>query len=284
MMRKRRQQHGIQSIEVGARLLQALAKARQPQMLRDLAATADMPAAKAHRYLVSLGRMGLIEQQPETGLYDLGAFALDLGLSALARLDPVAIASASLVDLSRETGQTVALAVWANQGPTIVRWIGADTPVAASLRVGSVMPLTRSATGGAFLAFLPRETTLPWLRQELADNARRGLAPSIREQVEIVIAQTRRQGFARTSDFIPGIGGMAAPIFDHSATMVLALVALGYSKPFDTGFKIISTAVMRTAAALSRRLGAGDTAAILCKGASRGRGPRLERSSAVAPV
>lgn len=261
MRAKRKQQHGIQSIEVGGRLLQAIAKARQPQMLRDLAAAADMPAAKAHRYLVSLGRMGLIEQRAETGLYDLGPFALELGLSALARLDPLSIASASLVDLSRETGQTVALAVWANQGPTIVRWVGADTPVAASLRVGSVMPLTRSATGRAFLSFLPRETTLPWLKEELAENARRGLAPSTPGEVETFIAQTRKQGFARTSDFIPGIGGMAAPVFDYSASMVLALVALGYSKPFDAGFNGISRAVMRAAAVLSARLGAAEAVA-----------------------
>src|SRR5579883_2597101 len=189
MSAKRRQQQGIQSVEVAGRLLQALAKARQPQMLRDLAAAAAMPAAKAHRYLVSLGRMGLVEQQPESGLYDLGSFALELGLSALARLDPVAIASGSLVELCQEIGQTVALAVWANQGPTIVRWVGADTPVAASLRVGSVMPLTRSATGQVFLAFLPRETTLPFVSRELTDNARKGLAPSGQAEVDRLIAQ-----------------------------------------------------------------------------------------------
>jgi DNA-binding IclR family transcriptional regulator len=255
-----RKQHGIQSVEIAARLLRALARSRQPQMLRDLAAAAQMPAAKAHRYLVSLGRSGLVEQQAETGLYDLGAFALELGLSALARLDPVSIASAALLDLSREIGQTVALAVWANQGPTIVRWVGADTPVAASLRVGSVMPLTRSATGEVFLAFLPREMTLPWLKKELADNVRKGLDPRTEEKVERLLDQTRRQGFARRSDFIPGIGGMAAPVFDHAGSMMLALVALGYSKPFNSGFKAISATVMRTAAALSERLGARKSA------------------------
>jgi DNA-binding IclR family transcriptional regulator len=253
---RKRTQQGIQSIEVGGRLLQALADARQPQMLRDLAAAAGMPAAKAHRYLVSLGRMGLIEQQVETGLYDLGAFALQLGLSALARLDPVTIASAVLIELSRETGQTVALAIWANHGPTIVRWLGADTPVAASLRVGSVMPLTRSATGRAFLTFMPREATLAPLRIELSDNVRKGLAPRNEEDMAPVTAQTRARGYARTSDFIPGISGIAAPVYDHSGAMVLALVALGYSKPFDSEFERISSAVLKTAAALSARMGA----------------------------
>ena len=256
MTRKHKPQQGIQSIEVGGRLLSALAEARRPQMLRDLAREADMPAAKAHRYLVSLARMGVVEQQAETGLYELGPFALQLGLSALARLDPVTIAAAALPQLSRSIDQTVALAVWANQGPTIVRWLGADTPVAASLRVGSVMPLTRSATGGAYLAFLPRETTQAALRKELADNRRRGLAPTTAEVVEAFVERTRHQGFAHTIDFIPGIGGMAAPVFDHSGAMVLALVTLGYSKPFEAHIQRISAAVLHTAATLSRRLGA----------------------------
>jgi DNA-binding IclR family transcriptional regulator len=253
--RKQKSQQGIQSIEVGARLLQALAQASQPRMLRDLAAAAEMPAAKAHRYLVSFARMGLVEQHPDTGLYDLGAFALELGLSALARLDPVIVATPVLRELCAEIGQTVALAVWANQGATIVRWLGADTPVAASLRVGSVMPLTRSATGGAFLAFLPKETTAPFVRKELADNARKGLSPSTQEELDRFVSQTRRQGYARTSDFIPGISGMAAPVFDHTGSMVMALVTLGYNKPFDAAASVISDTVIRKASALCARLG-----------------------------
>ena len=253
--RKRSAQQGIQSIEVGGLLLEALARARQPQMLRDLAAAAGMPAAKAHRYLVSFARMGLVEQQAQTGRYDLGAFALELGLSALGRLDPVTMAGPALSSLCRRTGQTAALAVWANQGATIVRWLGADTPVAASLRVGSVMPLTRSATGGAFLAFLPQEMTSRRVKKELAENTRKGLSPATERELERFVAQTRKHGCARTSEFIPGIGGVAAPVFDHSRAMVLALIALGYSKPFDAAGAKITDYVLEEAAGLSRRLG-----------------------------
>jgi DNA-binding IclR family transcriptional regulator len=254
--KKPKTQQGIQSIEVGARILQALARATRPQMLRDLAAAAAMPAAKAHRYLVSFARMGLVEQHAESGLYDLGPFALDLGLGALARLEPVTVSGPTLAELREETGQTVALAVWANHGATIVRWLGADTPVSASLRVGAVLPLTRSATGMAFLAFLPQETIAPFLKKELADHQRQGLTPVTREEVDQLIALTRRRGFARTSDFIPGISGIAAPVFDYSGAMTLALIALGYSKPFDAQLEKISSAVLRKAEALSQRLGA----------------------------
>jgi hypothetical protein len=82
---------GIQSIEVGVPLLRVLADHGAPMMLRDLAKAAGMPAAKAHRYLVSFVRTGLVIQDAnQSGRYDLGHFALDLGLASLARLDPCA--------------------------------------------------------------------------------------------------------------------------------------------------------------------------------------------------
>ena len=249
-------QQGIQSIEVGARLLEALAQSRTSMMLRDVAAAADMPAAKAHRYLVSFARMGLVEQHAETGRYDLGAFALHLGLSALARLEPLKLAAPMMQSLGEEIGQTVALAVWGSHGATIVRWAGSDAPVTASLRVGSVMPLTRSATGGAFLAFLPEQTTARFLKKELADNARLGLKPSDKEAVQTWIEQSRRNQITRTQHFIPGISGVAAPIFDYNGTMTLALVALGYSAAFDLSLQgSVVTAVKERARQVSERLG-----------------------------
>ncbi len=80
---------GIQSVEVGFALLEALARSRGPLMLRDLAASAGMSAAKAHRYLVSFQRLGLVAQDPRNARYDLGPAALKLGLASLSRLDAV---------------------------------------------------------------------------------------------------------------------------------------------------------------------------------------------------
>ena len=80
---------GIQSVEVGFALLDVLARAAGPLMLRDLAAAAEMSAAKAHRYLVSFQRLGLVMQDAGTTRYDLGPAALKLGLASLSRLDAV---------------------------------------------------------------------------------------------------------------------------------------------------------------------------------------------------
>jgi DNA-binding IclR family transcriptional regulator len=86
------QRAGIQSVEVGFALLEALSASPGPLMLRDLAAAAGMSAAKAHRYLVSFQRLELVVQDPATTLYDLGPAALKLGLASLSRLDSVKLA------------------------------------------------------------------------------------------------------------------------------------------------------------------------------------------------
>ena len=113
---------GIQSIEVGGQLLLALGRTGKPMVLKELAREAGMPAAKAHPYLVSFARLGLIEQDLLTGRYELGPQLLQLGLISLQRLKPVRIATKEIATLSTDTGHTVAIAVWGDMGPTII-WV-----------------------------------------------------------------------------------------------------------------------------------------------------------------
>ena len=93
------EQRGIGSVEVGGQLLQVLTDADGPMMLRDLAASAGMSAAKAHPYLVSFMRLGLIEQDRATGRYELGPLALQMGLASMRRLNPVRIATEAIAEL-----------------------------------------------------------------------------------------------------------------------------------------------------------------------------------------
>src|ERR1700761_745352 len=77
------QQRSIQSIEIGFRLIRALENAPGPLTLKELAMRAGMTPSKAHFYLVSFKRVGLVAQNADNGQYLLGRYALDLGLSAL---------------------------------------------------------------------------------------------------------------------------------------------------------------------------------------------------------
>ena len=227
---------GIQSLEVGFALLDVLTQTPGPLMLRDLAARASMSAAKAHRYLVSFQRLGLVVQDSRTTRYDLGPAALKLGLAALSRLDAVRLARERLPPLMEQIGHTLALAVWGNHGPTIVHWEESPQAVTANLRLGDVMPLLASATGRCFAAHVAPEAIAPLVREELAraQKLQRTDLPRTQAEVNTLLAEVRTRGVARVVDtLLPGIVGFCAPVFDADGHMALGIVTLGSIATFD---------------------------------------------------
>ncbi len=239
------QRAGIQSVEVGFGLLQVLAASAGPLMLRDLAAAAGMSAAKAHRYLVSFQRLELVTQDSGTTRYDLGPAALKLGLASLSRLDSVKLARQRLGPLMEQIGQTLALAVWGNQGPTIVHWEESPQAITVNLRLGDVMPLLSSATGLCFSAFMaprnkahnaPQNRLALLLKDELArmQKLARKDVPRSMAEVNTLLDEVRQRGLARVVDtLLPGVAGFCAPVFDADGHLALGIVALGSLATFD---------------------------------------------------
>ena len=251
---------GIQSVEVGFALLDALARASGPLMLRDLAAAAGMSAAKAHRYLVSFQRLQLVTQDAGTTRYDLGPAALKLGLASLSRLDAVKLARERVAGLVESLGHTVALAVWGNRGPTIVHWEESPQAVTVNLRLGDVMPLLSSATGRCFAAWLAPDALAPLLQEELARAHHHPLpdVPTTMAQVQRLRTETRTQGLGRVVDsLLPGVAGFCAPVFDADGHLALGIVTLGPTSGFDSAWDgAVATALRAAAARLSDDLGA----------------------------
>lgn len=260
---------GIQSVEVGFELLNALTNAPGALMLRDLAAAAGMSAAKAHRYLVSFQRMGLVLQDPVSTRYDLGPAALRLGLASLSRIDAVKMARERIANLLQETGHTLAIAVWGNQGPTMVHWTESPQTVPVTLRLGDVMPMLTSATGRCFAAFMDNEgrdaqRIAPMIRDELArlkKMPQTGVplfeVPQTLQDVQAILDETRAHGLGRVvHSLLPGVGGLCAPVFDAQGRLALGLVLLGSVATLDTDWTgAPATALQRCARQLSDDLG-----------------------------
>lgn len=252
---------GIQSVEVGFRLLKVLATANRAMMLRDIAKGAGMAAAKAHRYMVSFMRVGIVEQDASSGRYDLGAYALELGLSGLGRLDSVRLSGPILERLCEEIHETVALAVWGTHGATIVRIVDSGSPITITLRPGTALPLSKSATGRAFASFYRS----PYLK-EILDNELKQTASvtktsvtTIRRQLEKSLTEIREHGIARaTGSLTPGINGFSAPVYDHTGSMVAAITSLGSMGEFNVEWDSpVAKAMLDAAKTLSHRLGFG---------------------------
>jgi len=246
-----RGQRGIQSIEVGGQLLRALAHHGRPMALKDLAREAGMTPAKAHPYLVSFGKLGLIEQTNASGHYGLGALAMQLGLISLQQFDPVRLATPRLPELALTLGHTVALAVWGNRGATIVRIEEAPSAVHVNMRHGTVMSLRGTASGRLFAAYLPPAR----VREALALEGDGGV---IDRGLASELERIRVEGVSRAVDAaVPGVSALAAPVFDGQGQIVLSLTAIGPSPVFDTAADgALARELRRVATELSSQLGA----------------------------
>ena len=246
-----RGQRGIQSVEVGGQLLRALAHHGRPMALKDLAREAGMTPAKAHPYLVSFGKLGLIEQTNASGHYGLGALAMQLGLISLQQFDPVRLATPRLPELARTLGHTVALAVWGNRGATIVRIEEAPSAVHVNMRHGTVMSLRGTASGRLFAAYLPPAR----VREALALEGDGGV---IDRGLAAELERIRVEGVSRAVDAaVPGVSALAAPVFGGQGQIVLSLTAIGPSPVFDTAVDgALARELRRVATELSSQLGA----------------------------
>lgn len=261
-------QRGVQSVEVGFKIIRALEVAERPMPLRDIAAAADLSPSQAHIYLVSFIREGLAYQDASTGHYGLGRFAIQLGLSAIRQLDVVAFAQEELMGLQKSTGFAAYLSLWGNRGPSIVAKVDGFIQGSLTVRLGYVLPLLTSATGHVFVAYLEDELTRD-LRQEEIANARTspangdvsGDAP-LPNDVGKLIKSVRSSGFAMTTNSInSNFGAVAAPVFDFSGRIVAALTILAPIRLIAARKKETVTALLDATTRLSTRLGHGERSA-----------------------
>ncbi len=212
----------IRSVEIGARVLNALMENNGPLPLRDIAEAANLSRSQAHRYLAAYVNTGFVVPDDAVGHYNLGPYALRLGLAAYAQLDISYVARNAIDSLVKDTNLTGIVTIWGSHGPTIIRLTHGRPPVATSFGLGSVLPMLSSTAGHTFLAFLPTAHTEKLVKRELKrmPNAKQFDLQSTREKV-------RSAGYAQGLGMvIPGLTSISAPILnqDGGAAAVLGLI------------------------------------------------------------
>jgi DNA-binding IclR family transcriptional regulator len=243
------QRRGIQSVDIGFRVLTALAAEPEPAPLGTIAKRAGLSPSQAHRYLASLIASGMARQHESSGRYELGPQAIQIGLAALARTDVFAEADPAIATFTRDTGRTTLLAARGPLGPTIVRWHPGPRPIVTSLAVGSVLPLFSSATGFVFLAFMNDEEIAAALKTE---GVRRSAA-----DVGAVRRKVRTAMYATVDELlIPGLRAVAVPILDIQGRVALVATAIAtnaFAREEDDDIRGKLQSACRT---LTERLGA----------------------------
>jgi DNA-binding IclR family transcriptional regulator len=275
-----KEQRHIQSIEVGFRLIAVLEGSKAKLPLKVIAERAGMPASKAHLYMVSFTRLGLVTQDPVSTRYGLGPYAVQLGLAGLRQLDVLDIARGPAEDLQQRCGLSVFISVWGNMGPTIVTKFDGELEVPVAIRVGHVLPLLASATGRVFLASLPRRL----LNEALLRSG--GDVKNLARVTEEAAAELASNGVTRSdSRVFDGFAALSSPIKDTTGEVAATLTLLGLRSRVNLDpHGALATDLRTTCTEVSRVMGyggeedrSGDKAVasgVSGKSSSRSRVPR----------
>lgn len=194
--------------------------------LADLAEALGLNKSTAYRALFTLRARDYVQQDAETGHYQLGSAAIALGTSYLDGEGLAVLLHPALVALSREVDELVHLGVLTDDRVLYVDKVEPDRAIRVWSRIGRTVPVASTSLGRALLAY--RGTQQEQLGVYLA-----ALPPGLaldEERVWQQIVRARQVGYA--TEFMenePGIACVGVPILRGST----AVAALSITAPAD---------------------------------------------------
>ncbi|MFJ6215908.1 IclR family transcriptional regulator [Streptomyces sp. NPDC092296] len=247
----------IQSLSRAAAIMRLLAGGERRLGLSEVAASLGLAKGTAHGILRTLQQEGFVEQDPESGKYQLGAELLRLGQSYLDVHELRARALVWADDLARATGETVYLGVLHQRGVLIVHHVFRPDDSRQVLEVGSMQPLHSTALGKVLLAYDPVA------RGELAGAELKAYTSrTLTDPAELAAecALTRERGWAgAVEETWEGVASAAALIQDRRCNPVGAVGISGaVERVCGSAFvrPELVASVRDAARAISRDLGA----------------------------
>lgn len=227
---------GIQSVEIGARVLFELANHGRPASLAELARRLAMPPSNVRRYLVSLVTAGLVEQDPETLAYALGVSCIRVGLTALGQRSEVELVTSAARQLRSRVNCCVGVLCPGESGPVMIYWLENDERVTHVGKIGATFSRIHSAAGRIFLAFAQDSEVETAYRTEsvggmLPTEAGRRLDLAA---FKAMLRRTRAREMSHVKgDYSAGIEAVGAPVLNAAGEVVFAVTLLGRIGLFD---------------------------------------------------
>ncbi|MGH2969637.1 MAG: IclR family transcriptional regulator, partial [Solirubrobacteraceae bacterium] len=142
----------IQSIERAAAILRLLSGRKRRLGVVQLAGELDLPKATVHGILRTLAQVGFVEQDPDSGKYQLGAALLHMGSSYLDGNELRARALNWSDSLAARSGESVRIGTLHEGQVLVVHHVFRPDDSRQALEVGALVPAHASALGKALLA------------------------------------------------------------------------------------------------------------------------------------
>lgn len=204
-----------------------------------------IPKSKGHSILTILQAYDLVEKDPKTKTYMLGAKLIPLARAVLDHLDLRAAAAPFVEELARETGTAVWFALRREESLLVVSKYEGGEHFWVMPGIGHTFSLFEGPHGKSILAFLPDEE-----RERLLSGRSAVDTKSLRHELALI----KKFGFARDlGKFAKGINAVAAPVFGPGQKIAGVLLLFGTFPDKDVDKYGRKTA--DTARRLSQRLG-----------------------------
>lgn len=240
-------------------ILELLAGAPASVGLSEIAQRVEGPKATVHRLLATLQTRGYVAQDSRSGAYSAGVRCFELGSSWVQNLDLRVTAAPVLTDLNGDTRETVHLAIYDEGEVVYVDKLESPHPVVARSYVGRRCPAFCVATGRALLAFRPHEEIAWLLGQPLPAFTPRTVTDPA--ELRILLQEVRERGYAVNHEsYREGVGGVAAPVRDHTGVVVASVGCCVPEHRFGPDrFGLLCERTVLAADQISRKLGATVT-------------------------
>lgn len=235
--------------------MEYLARSGQPRGLTEIATHIEGPKATIHRLLATLRARGYVSQDKRSMAYSIGIRCFELGNLWARSFDLRSVAAPQLAHLNEVTGETVHLAVYDQGDSLYIDKIESSYDVVPKSHVGGRCPAAQVATGRVLLAHQPMDE----IRAQLTTPLRVYTPDSLTEpdQLQSLLADVRQQGYAvNHGSYRPGVGGIAAPVRDHTGAVVAAIgLCLPEHRFGEDRFPELRDATVEAAGAVSAEVG-----------------------------
>ena len=247
----------IQSVVRAAQILKALGGDTPRLGVTELAERVGLAKGTVHGLLRTLEDEGLVDQDPETGRYQLGMEMFQLGNMVL---ENHALRRRSLFwadALANRTRQSARVGVLHGDHVVVVHHVFRPDDTVQILEVGASIPWNACALGKAIVAHVPAAR-----RRRLLDGSRQrltGRTLTDPDQLANALDGIAAAGLAiEDQEAIVGEAGIAAPVFDSAGHIPGALGITGPVERIipDGVAPDLLAAVRECARGLSRDLGA----------------------------
>ncbi len=202
----------MRTVEKALKLLDFFSDKVVEAGLSDLARLSGIDKATVLRMLNDMAECGLVEQNPDTKRWRLGAGVLRLARLREAAQPVTRVMTPILERLADETGETAHVSLVSGRDLANVGVVESTRANRVHIEPGLTLPLHATASGVAFAAFARPEQTERALSRKL--TAITGTTPVTRDDLAARIALTRGRGYSVADQtFESEVHGLAMPIF-----------------------------------------------------------------------